>query len=244
MNGGIKRVSLELGGKNPNIILNDADLDLAVQQSHLAAFLNSGQVCMAGSRTFVQEGIYDQFLERAVEAAKNKKVGDPFLPDTENGPQISEKQTAKILGYIEKGQQEGAKLLCGGNRINRPGYFLEPTVFADVSDDMTIAKEEIFGPVMNVIKFKTIDEVIERANASQYGLVSGVVTKSLDSAIKISNGLRTGQVFVNCWMAINANTPFGGFKNSGIGRELGEHSLKNYLESKTVIIKRPDDSLP
>jgi len=199
---------------------------------------------MAGSRTFVQEGIYDKFLEKAVEAAKAKKVGDPLLPDTENGPQISEEHTNKILGYIAQGEKEGAKLLTGGRRIARPGYFLEPTVFAGVTDNMTIAKEEIFGPVMNVLKFKTVDEVIARANDTEYGLVAGVVTKDLDNAIEISNGLRSGQVFVNCWMALNTNTPFGGFKSSGIGRELGEYSLRNYLETKTVIIKRPEKAMP
>jgi aldehyde dehydrogenase (NAD+) len=134
--------------------------------------------------------------------------------------------------------------LCGGKRIDRPGFFVETTVFADVKDEMKIAKEEIFGPVMSIIKFKTIDEVIQRANATQYGLVSGIFTKSIDSAVEISNALRTGQVFVNCWMATNTNTPFGGFKNSGIGRELGQHCLSNYLESKTVIVKRPTRSLP
>ncbi|TNV79367.1 hypothetical protein FGO68_gene4912 [Halteria grandinella] len=244
MNGGIKRVTLELGGKNPHIVMQDADLDLAVGLTHFSAFLNSGQVCMAGSRTFVHEAIYDAFVEKAVAAAKAKKTGDPFEQGIENGPQISQKQTDKIMGYIESGVKEGARLLTGGKRMDRPGYFIEPTVFADVTDDMLIAKEEIFGPVMNIIKFKTIDEVIRRANATQYGLVSGVVTKDLDTAIKVSNGVQAGLVFVNTWMAQNSATPFGGYKNSGFGRELGEISLKNYLETKTVIIKRPGLSLP
>ena len=148
------------------------------------------------------------------------------------------------MGYIEKGKNEGAKLLTGGKRVGNKGWFVEPTVFADVQDSMTIAKEEIFGPVMSIFKFKTADEVIERANNSQYGLGAGIVTKSIETAIKLSNGIRAGTVYVNCYDVFDANTPFGGFKDSGVGRELGEAGLKNYLESKTVIIKRPDDSHP
>lgn len=148
------------------------------------------------------------------------------------------------MGFIDVGQKEGAKLLTGGKRHGNKGWFIEPTVFADVKDDMTIAKEEIFGPVMSIIKFKTVDEVIERANNSHYGLGAGLVTQSVDTALKVSNALRAGTVYVNCYDVFDANTPFGGFKDSGIGRELGEAGLQNYLESKTVIIKRPDDSLP
>ena len=148
------------------------------------------------------------------------------------------------MNYIDIGKKEGAKLLTGGNRVGKKGWFIEPTVFADVKDDMTIAKEEIFGPVMSILKFKNIDEVIERANNSNYGLGAGVVTKSIDNALKISNGIRAGTVYVNCYDVFDANTPFGGFKDSGVGRELGEAGLKNYLETKTVIMKRPDDSMP
>ncbi len=148
------------------------------------------------------------------------------------------------MNYINIGQKEGAKLLTGGKRVGNKGWFVEPTVFADVKDDMTIAKEEIFGPVMSIMKFKTVDEVIQRANNSNYGLGAGIVTKNIDNAIKISNALRAGTVYVNSYDVFDANTPFGGYKDSGIGRELGEYGLKNYLETKTVIIKRPDDSLP
>lgn len=148
------------------------------------------------------------------------------------------------MNYIDIGKKEGAKLLTGGKRVGSKGFFVEPTVFSDVKDDMTIAKEEIFGPVMSIMKFKNIDEVIERANNSNYGLGAGLVTKNIDNAIKISNALRAGTVYVNCYDVFDANTPFGGYKDSGLGRELGEQGLKNYLESKTVIIKRPDDSLP
>jgi aldehyde dehydrogenase (NAD+) len=148
------------------------------------------------------------------------------------------------LGYIEIGKKEGAKLLTGGARHGSKGYYVQPTVFADVKDDMKIAKEEIFGPVMSIMKFKSVDEVIQRANNSEYGLGAGLVTKNIDNAIKISNALRAGTVYVNCYDVFDSTTPFGGFKNSGIGRELGEHGLRGYLESKTVTIKRPDDSLP
>ena len=148
------------------------------------------------------------------------------------------------MNYINIGQKEGAKLLTGGKRVGNKGWFVEPTVFADVKDDMTIAKEEIFGPVMSIMKFKGVDEVIQRANNSNYGLGAGIVTKNIDNAIKISNALRAGTVYVNSYDVFDANTPFGGYKDSGIGRELGEYGLKNYLETKTVIIKRPDDSLP
>lgn len=150
----------------------------------------------------------------------------------------------KILGYVESGKKEGAKLLTGGHRHGNKGFFVEPTVFADVKDNMKIAKEEIFGPVMSILKYKTTDEVIQRANNSNYGLAAGVVTKSIDNALKVSNALRAGTVWVNTYDAFDSTTPFGGFKDSGIGRECGEHGLRNYLETKTVIIKRPDDSLP
>lgn len=240
----LKRITLELGGKSANIILDDADIDLAIAQSQVGLFLNMGQCCIAGSRVYVQEKIYDEFVRRTTEVSAKRKVGDPFDKDTAHGPQIDGTQFGKIMGFINKGQQEGAKLMTGGKRVGTKGWFVEPTVFADVKDTHTIAKEEIFGPVMSILKFKTVDEVIARANASVYGLGAGVVTRSVDNAIKISNGLRTGTVYVNCYDVFDANTPFGGYKDSGIGRELGEAGLKNYLETKTVIIKRPEDSVP
>ncbi|KAG7397150.1 Aldehyde dehydrogenase, mitochondrial [Phytophthora boehmeriae] len=240
----LKRVTLELGGKSANIILDDADIDLAIQQSQLGLFFNMGQCCVAGTRVYVQEGIYDEFVRRSVEAAKARVVGDPFSAATEQGPQIDETQFEKIMGYIDEGVKEGARLLCGGKREGSKGWFVQPTVFADVTDDMSIAREEIFGPVMSILKFKTIDEVIDRANDSNYGLGAGVVTSSVDNAIKISNGIRTGTVYVNCYNVFDSNTAFGGFKDSGIGRENGELGLRNYLEHKTVIIKRPEDSMP
>lgn len=193
---------------------------------------------------FVHEKIYDEFVAKSTAAAKARKVGDPFAKDTDQGPQVDNDQFKKIMHYIDLGKKEGGKLMTGGNRIGKKGFFVEPTVFSDVTDDMTIAKEEIFGPVMTIMKFKTVDEVIKRANNSNYGLGAGVVTKSIDTALKVSNGIRAGTVYVNCYDIFDSNTPFGGFKDSGIGRELGEQGLKNYLESKTVIMKRPDDSMP
>lgn len=240
----LKRISLELGGKSPNIILNDADLDLAIAQSQLALFFNQGQACLAGSRLFVQEGIYEEFVKRSYETAGKRKVGDPLEASTDQGPQVDEVQFKKILGYIESGQKQGAKLMCGGSRCGNKGFFVQPTVFADVTDDMTIAKEEIFGPVMSILKFKTVEEVIERANRTDYGLAAGVVTKNFENAIKIANGLKAGIVYINCYDVLTASTPFGGFKNSGIGRECGEYALKNYTEVKTVIVKIADDALP
>ncbi|KAL8008933.1 putative aldehyde dehydrogenase domain, aldehyde/histidinol dehydrogenase [Plasmopara halstedii] len=240
----LKRISLELGGKSANIILNDADIDAAIQQSQFGMFLNAGQLCIAGSRVYVQEGIYDEFVRRSGEAASSMKIGDPLDLSVQHGPQIDQVQFNKILHYIESGKKDGARLICGGKRWGDRGFYIEPTVFADVTEDMTIAREEIFGPVMSIFKFKTIDEVIKRANDSEYGLGAGVVTTNIDNAIKISNGVRAGTVYVNCYAVIEANTPFGGFKNSGIGREQGEQGLRNYLESKTVIIKRPNDSMP
>ena len=241
---GVKRVTLELGGKSANIIMDDADMNLAIAQSQLGLFLNQGQCCIAGTRLFVQEGIYDEFVQKSVEATKARKVGDPFAPDTDQGPQVSKEQMDQVLDFIESGKKEGATLLTGGSRKGDKGYYVESTVFTDVTDDMKLAKEEHFGPIMSILKFKDIDEVLQRANNSEYGLGAGLVTRNLDNAIKLANGLRVGTVYVNCYDVIQATTPFGGYKDSGIGRELGEEGLKNYLETKTVIMKRPDDSLP
>jgi aldehyde dehydrogenase (NAD+) len=239
----LKRVTLELGGKSANIIMDDADMDLAIAQSQVGLFLNQGQCCIAGSRIFVHEKIYDEFVEKSVAASKARKLGDPFKGDVEQGPQIDGEQMNKILNYVEIGKKEGAKLHTGGKRSGKKGFFVEPTVFSDVTDDMVIAKEEIFGPVMSIMKFKGIDEVIQRANNSDYGLGAGLVTHNIENAYKLAHGLRAGTVYVNCYDVFDATTSFGGFKNSGVGRELGEEGLKNYLENKTVITKIADDSL-
>lgn len=238
----LKRVTLELGGKSPNIVMGDlkgADLDYAVAQSSFGLFFNHGQCCCAGSRIFVQENIYDEFVAKSVEAAKKIKVGDPFSAETDQGPQVDETQMKTILGYIESGKKEGASLLTGGNRHGTEGYFVEPTVFGDVKDDMKINREEIFGPVMQILKFKTVDEVVERANNSNYGLAASVFTKDIDYANSISNNLRAGTVWVNCYDVFDSALPFGGYKDSGYGREKGEYGLFNYLEVKCVTTKVP-----
>uniref|UniRef100_A0A673XBH8 aldehyde dehydrogenase (NAD(+)) n=1 Tax=Salmo trutta TaxID=8032 RepID=A0A673XBH8_SALTR len=232
----LKKVTLELGGKSPNIIMSDANMAEAVEQSHFALFFNQGQCCCAGSRTYVQDTIYDEFMERSVERAKSRVVGDPFNMKTEQGPQD---QFKKILGYISSGKREGAKLMCGGGVAADRGYFIQPTIFGDVQDGMTIAREEIFGPVMQILKFKTLEEVVERANDTKYGLAAAVFTKDIDKAHYISSGIRAGTVWINCYNVFGAQAPFGGYKYSGNGRELGEYGLDNYTEVKTVTIKVP-----
>ncbi len=233
----LKRVTLELGGKSPNIVFADSDMTQAVEGSHFALFFNQGQCCCAGSRVFVEEKAYDEFVERSVERAKNRTVGDPFDAKTEQGPQVDSDQFNKILGYVESGKQEGAKLLCGGERVGDRGYFVAPTVFTDVRDEMKIAQEEIFGPVMSVMKFKDMDELVERANKTIYGLAAAVWTRDIGKALHVANNVRAGTVWVNCYDVFDAGAPFGGFKQSGIGRELGEYGLQQYSEVKTVTVK-------
>lgn len=234
----LKRVTLELGGKSPNIVLADTDMDYAVETSHFGLFFNMGQTCCAGSRTFVEDKIYDEFVERSAERAKKRTVGNPFELHVEQGPQIDQDQLHRILGLIEQGKNEGAKLVAGGSRATHlPGYFVEPTVFADVHDHMTIARDEIFGPVQQLIRFKSLDEVIERANKSDYGLAAAVFTRDIDKANYIVQGLRAGTVWVNTYNALMAQAPFGGYKMSGHGRENGEYALQNYTEVKSVIMK-------
>jgi aldehyde dehydrogenase (NAD+) len=233
----LKRVTLELGGKSPNIIFADADMDKAVEGSHQALFFNQGQCCCAGSRTFVEEKCYDEFVSKSVERAKKRTVGNPFDKNTEQGPQVDQEQFNKVMGYIDAGKKDKAKLMTGGNRVGDKGYFIEPTVFADVQDDMTIAREEIFGPVMSILKFKDLSEVVDRANKSLYGLAAAVWTKDITKAHAIADSVRAGTVWVNCYDVFDAAAPFGGFKQSGIGRELGEYGLANYTEVKTVTVK-------
>lgn len=214
-------------------------MDEAVEIAHNAIFANHGQNCCAGSRTFVQEGIYDAFVKKAVAKASSRKVGDPFAKDTQQGPQVDDEMFKKVLGYIESGQKEGAKLEVGGKRHGTVGYFIQPTVFSNVTDNMKIAKEEIFGPVQSIIKFKTMDEVIERANNTNFGLAAGVITKDLDRAMTFAQAVEAGSVWVNCYDAVVPQAPFGGYKMSGMGRELGVDALDLYLETKTISIKVP-----
>ena len=185
----LKRVTLELGGKSPNIVFADADMDAAVEGSHFALFFNQGQCCCAGSRLFVERKAYDEFVQRSVDRARRRTVGDPFDAKTEQGPQVDDAQFDKVMGYIEAGKQEGAQLMCGGGRVGDKGYFIEPTVFADVKDEMKIAREEIFGPVMTIIPFKDLDEVIERGNKTMYGLAAAVWTKDITKAHAIADNV-------------------------------------------------------
>uniref|UniRef100_A0A2I3HQ78 Aldehyde dehydrogenase 1 family member A3 n=1 Tax=Nomascus leucogenys TaxID=61853 RepID=A0A2I3HQ78_NOMLE len=210
----LKRVTLELGGKNPCIVCADADLDLAVECAHQGVFFNQGQCCTAASRVFVEEQVYSEFVRRSVEYAKKRPVGDPFDVKTEQGPQIDQKQFDKILELIESGKKEGAKLECGGSAMEDKGLFIKPTVFSEVTDNMRIAKEEIFGPVQPILKFKSIEEVIKRANSTDYGLTAAVFTKNLDKALKLASALESGTV--------------------------GEYALAEYTEVKTVTIKLGD----
>jgi aldehyde dehydrogenase (NAD+) len=232
----LKRVSLELGGKSPNVIFADADLDAAIEGAYFGLFFNQGQCCCAGSRLFVEERVYDEFVDKITKKAKGRKVGDPFEMSTEQGPQVSQEQFDRVMGYIGAGQKEGAKMLCGGNRVGDRGYFIEPTVFAGVTDEMKIAREEIFGPVMNILKFKDINEVLQRGNRTHFGLAAAVWTRDIKKALALSNGLRAGTVWVNCYDVFDAAAPFGGYKMSGIGRELGEYALQLYTEVKTVTV--------
>ncbi|CAF1427329.1 unnamed protein product, partial [Rotaria sordida] len=232
----LKRVTLELGGKSPLIICEDADVDFAVYVAHEAIFHNAAQNCIAASRTFVHAKIYDEFIKKSVALAKKRIVGDPFDANTQQGPQINKDQFQKILNYVELGKKAGAKLECGGEKINDKGYFIKPTVFSSVTDDMKIAREEIFGPVMCVLKFDSYDEVIERANATNFGLVAGVITKDLTRALKFVQELQAGSVWVNTYAAMKFQAPFGGFKQSGIGRELGKYGLEPYYEITTMVL--------
>uniref|UniRef100_A0A182QSK4 Aldehyde dehydrogenase domain-containing protein n=1 Tax=Anopheles farauti TaxID=69004 RepID=A0A182QSK4_9DIPT len=235
----LKKVSLELGGKSPLVICEDANVDHAAMIAYMAVFENQGQCCIAATRTFVHESIYDKFVQKASELAKARKVGNPFAEGTVHGPQIDDTQYKKILGYIEVGQKEGAKLVTGGKTVGTEGYFIEPTIFANVTDDMTIAKEEIFGPVQSIIKYSSLDEAIERANNTSFGLAAGIVTNDINKALTFSHAVEAGSVWVNTYLAVVNQAPFGGYKQSGIGRELGKDSLEGYLETKSVSVRLP-----
>uniref|UniRef100_A0A8C4EWB5 Aldehyde dehydrogenase 1 family, member A3 n=1 Tax=Dicentrarchus labrax TaxID=13489 RepID=A0A8C4EWB5_DICLA len=226
----LKRVTLELGGKNPCIVF--ADLQLAVEETQKGAFYNQGQCCTAASRVFVEESIHEEFVRRSIENAKKIVIGDPLDPRTSHGPQIDRQQFDKIMDLIESGKKEGAKLEYGGAAVEEKSLFIQPTIFSGVKDHMRIAKEEIFGPVQCIFSFKSQQKAIERANSSQYGLVSAVFTTNMDRALSVSAALETGTVWINCYNALHAQTPFGGYKMSGNGRELGEYALAEYSEVK------------
>src|SRR5699024_7039111 len=237
----VKGITLELGGKSPAIVLEDADIEEAIQGTFDGTMYNHGQNCSACTRVFVQRSLYDQFVERLAEKAKALKIGPGMDPETDMGPVVSKKQHETVLGFIEQGKKEGARLVAGGGTGRDTGYFVEPTIFADVEDHMTIAREEIFGPVMSIFPFDTIDEVIERANDSPYGLAASVWTENIKHGHYISNKLQSGTVWINDFGLEWETMPFGGYKQSGIGREMGgEYGLANYTEVKSVFVKIED----
>ena len=232
----LKRVTLELGGKSPNIILPDADLSKAIPGALNGVMFNQGQVCCAGSRVFIQKKMYDNVVADMVSHAKKIKQGSGLDPSTQMGPLVSSTQQNRVLNYIESGLSEGAEVLTGGAKPQDEGYFVQPTIFSAVNDEMTIAREEIFGPVIAAMPFDDLDEIIDRANNSEYGLAAGLWTENLKSAHYVANRLRAGTVWVNCYNTFDAASPFGGYKQSGIGREMGSYALNNYTEVKSVWI--------
>ncbi len=234
----LKRLSLELGGKSPNIIFPDADLDAALQASFWGIFANKGEVCSAGSRLLLHADIHDRFVDRLVERARNMKIGDPLDPATEMGSQISQAQMERILGYIRSGIEQGATLACGGGRDTQGakarGFFVQPTVFTGVRPEMRIAQEEIFGPVLSAIRFRDADEAVAIANGTIYGLVSAVWTRDLRLAHRLAGEIRAGSVWINTYNGFDSASPFGGYKQSGFGRDLGAYALEQYTNVKSV----------
>jgi acyl-CoA reductase-like NAD-dependent aldehyde dehydrogenase len=233
----MKRLTLELGGKSPNIVFADSDIDNAVKGAITGIFYGKGEVCNAGSRLFVESKVQDEFLEKLVARAKKMQPADPLDPKTRMGAIVSQEQMQTVLGYIEAGKKEGAKLIAGGNRISvdgGKGFFIEPTIFGDVKNDMKIAQEEIFGPVLAALSFDDVDEVIRQANNNPYGLAAAVWTRDVKKAHTVSRQLKAGTVWINTYGLMDASLAFGGYKSSGFGRELGVHAIEHYTELKTV----------
>jgi len=240
--GNLKKVSLELGGKSPNIILDDANLDVAIPGAANAIFFNQGQTCCAGSRLFVQDKVYDQVIEGISALARQMKVGPGMDPSTQMGPLVSTAQLERVTGCLKSGAEQGARATVGGKRIEGKGYFVEPTVLVDTKPDMKVYREEIFGPVLTAVPFKDVDaDLIARANDTIYGLAAGVFTSNVGTAHRIAAQLRAGTVWINCFNAFDAAMPFGGYKQSGWGREMGHEVLNNYTEHKSVCLAYPSE---
>jgi acyl-CoA reductase-like NAD-dependent aldehyde dehydrogenase len=235
--GTLKKVSLELGGKSPNIVFADADLETAVRTAALGVFMNTGQICTAATRLFLEGSIHDDFVGRMSEFTKGLKVGSGLEDGVLIGPLVSDEQLERVTGYLDVGKSEGAEAALGGNRMDRTGYFVEPTIFTGVRNDMRIAQEEIFGPVVSVIPFKDVDDAIAQGNDTQYGLAAAVWTRDISKAHRAAAALKAGSVWVNCYSEGDNATPFGGYKQSGFGRERGEASLDLYTQLKSVVVK-------
>ncbi|AMV17059.1 aldehyde dehydrogenase family protein [Planctomyces sp. SH-PL14] len=233
----LKRTSYELGGKSPNVVFADANIDEAVAGAFHAIYFHGGQCCTAGSRLFVEDKIREEFVGKLAAKARERRIGDPLDSATQQGPQVSQEQLDKIMGYVDIGQKQGAKLVSGGKKAGERGFFVEPTIFDGVKDDMAIAKDEIFGPVVSVLPFKSAEEVFTRANQTYYGLAAAIWTKDIDKAHLYAKHVKAGTVWVNCYHIVDSSTPFGGFKMSGHGRENGEAALELYTELKTVTVK-------
>jgi betaine-aldehyde dehydrogenase len=241
---GIKHVTMELGGKSPMIVFEDADIENAVGGAILGNFYSSGQVCSNGTRVFVHKDIKETFLKRLSERLATAVIGDPQVEETNFGPMVSERQLDIVMGYIEKGKAEGARLVYGGNRLDRDGFYMEPTVFADVKDDMVIAREEIFGPVMAVLDFEDEDDVMARANDTEFGLAAGVFTSDLTRAHRVAANFEAGTCFINSYNDAPVEAPFGGAKNSGVGRENSKAAINYYSQLKSVYVRMGDVEAP
>ena len=235
--GNLKKVTLELGGKSPNIVFDDADVSKAAAGAANAIFFNHGQCCCAGSRLYVEDKVFDKVVEGVSESAKKIKVGPGMNPDTNMGPLVSEEQFRRVCGYMESGVQEGAKAVVGGKKVGNRGYFVEPTVLVNTKPDMKVVREEIFGPVVTAMPFKNIEEIAAEANNSRYGLAAGIWTKDIAKAHSLAAKLRAGTVWINCYNVFDAAMPFGGYKESGWGREMGKEALELYTEVKSVCVR-------
>ena len=233
----MRHVTMELGGKSPLIIFDDADIEAAVSGAILGNFYSSGQVCSNGTRVFVQKRIKEAFLTRLVERTAQARLGDPLDEETTFGPMVSARQCAIVEEYLKTGQAEGARLLCGGQRLDRAGFWLTPAVFADVTDDMTIAREEIFGPVMSVLDFDTEEEVITRANDTDLGLAAGVFTQDITRAHRVVKAMQAGTCYINTYNDAPVEVPFGGVKGSGVGRENSKAAIDHYSQLKSVYVR-------